>query len=110
VPYIQTFYVFITNIRNEGGNEIYKIPFELGLVDRFHRPVPKPVFIKPVQLSNRFIELVPFLNRFIGIGSVFEPVLLKKQFWNQFSQKYFKFKLNFRTFIDIFFIYLKPVS
>jgi len=62
---------------------------------RAGRPVSKPV---------------QFSNRFIGTGSIFEPVLLKKQLWNQFSQKYFKFNLNFGSLIDIFFIYLKPVS
>jgi hypothetical protein len=62
------------------------------------------------RASGPVSKPVKFSNRFIGIGSVFEPVLLKKQFWNQFSQKYFKFNLNFGSFIDTFFIYLKPVS
>jgi hypothetical protein len=44
--------------------DVFCMLYNLGLVDRFHKPVPKPFFNKPVQFSNRFI----------GTGSIFEPV------------------------------------
>jgi len=85
-----------------------KSTFILGQVDRFHKPVPNPVFIKPVSLSNRFhfqtgftFKPVSLSNRLFGTGfnkkTIVEPV----------SQKYFKFNLNFGSFIDIFLVYLK---
>jgi len=52
--------IFSSFILNALGN--FETLLELGLVDRF--------FIKPVQFSNRFI----------GNGSIFEPV-----YWNWFE-------------------------
>ncbi len=53
---------------------------KLGLVDRFHIPVPKPVFIKPVPFSkpaywNRF-ETETGFNKKTVLGLVFLEKLL----------------------------------
>jgi len=67
---------------------IHLIPKNVIPLNRFNfqTGLSEPVNWNRFSFWTGLLESVPFLNRFIGIGSVFEPVLLKKQFWNQFPK------------------------